>query len=98
MAARARRGIQFVGKSEITAFVENFPIRRTGDFTQHQYRFIAQHGLWAHRHDITMPSHLGRLTFANMQIGGAFRYNCPKKLVEISHDQMTNDECRSTKE
>jgi hypothetical protein len=45
-----------------------------------------------------MPSHLGRLTFANMQIGGAFRYNCPKKLVEISHDQMTNDECRSTKE
>ena len=75
IAAKARCLIHLVGEIEIAAFVENFPILRTGDFAHHQHRFIARDRLRADRHDIAVPAHLGRLTFADVQIGRACRHD-----------------------
>ena len=85
VAPKARGFIHFVGEIEITAFVENFPVRRSRDLAQHQDRFIAQDRLGSHRHDITVPPHLRGLAFPDVQIGSPFRHNCPQELIKISH-------------
>ena len=85
VAAKARCFVHFVGKIEVTAFIEDFPVRRSCDFAQHQDRFIAQDRLGTHRHDITVPPHFRGLAFPDMQIGSPFRHNGAQELIKISH-------------
>ena len=75
IAPEARRLIHFIGKIEIAAFLENLPVVWTANFTQHRRRLVAGNRLAADRHDVAVFSYLGRLSFADMQIGSSMGDN-----------------------
>src|SRR5688572_4276755 len=85
IAAEPRPLIHLVGKVEIAALLEQLPALSATDLAQHSGRFLACNGLCPNRHHIAMPSHLRRLSFADMQIGAALLRNDTEELVDVRH-------------
>ena len=85
VAAKTRLLIHLVGKIEIATLFENFPVLRPAHFAQHAGRFLARDRLGANRHHVAMLAHLGRLTFADMQIGRALLDDDTEKLIDVGH-------------
>ena len=83
--AKSRCCIHLVSEIEIAALLENFPLLRSAKFAQHRRGFIAGHGLAADRHDVAVFPNLGRLSFADVQIGGLLLHNHIQKLIEVCH-------------
>ena len=67
VAAKPRLLIHLVGEIEIAALFEKLPPLLAADFAHHSRHLVAGDRLVADRHHVTVPAHLRRLAFAEVQ-------------------------------
>ena len=77
--------IHLVGEIEIAALFEKRPVFRTRDLAQHIGGFFVRDRFRPNRHDVAVLAHLRRLTFADVQIGGALLDEDREELIDVGH-------------